>query len=129
MSKSKLSGSKSRHVMVRYHFVREAVQEREVQLDYCPAEVMAADVLTKALARDRLEILRERLLSGMQVVCQIRMYEWIFILRNLCGAYTFDFELHMLSQEGVLEICSCHARVRHDLFERERERERERVKK
>ncbi len=31
ISKSKLSRSKARHVMVRYHFVREAVQEHEVQ--------------------------------------------------------------------------------------------------
>jgi hypothetical protein len=51
--------------MVRYHFIREAVQEHEVQLEYCPTEVMVADMLTKALAKDRFERLRERLLSGM----------------------------------------------------------------
>jgi hypothetical protein len=51
--------------MVGYHFVRGAVQERDMQLEYCLAEVMVADMLTKALAKDRFEMLRERLLSGM----------------------------------------------------------------
>jgi hypothetical protein len=65
ISKSKLSGSKTRHVMVRFHFVREAVQQHEVALEYCPTEVMVADMLTKALPKERFEQLRDRLLGGM----------------------------------------------------------------
>jgi hypothetical protein len=57
--------------MVGYHFVRGAVQERDMQLEYCLAEVMVADMLTKALAKDRFEMLRERLLSGSK--CQVTL--------------------------------------------------------
>jgi hypothetical protein len=68
ISTSVLSGSRA-----KYHFVREAVQEHEVHLEgYCSTEVMVAGMLTKALAKDRFEMRKERLLSGMQVVCQIK---------------------------------------------------------
>ena len=38
---------------MQHHFVREKVESGEITLDYCPTEDMLADVLTKALAKDR----------------------------------------------------------------------------
>ena len=39
----------SKHIDVRYHFNREKIASREIELDYCPTEEMTADILTKNL--------------------------------------------------------------------------------
>ena len=42
---------RTKHIDVRYHFNREAVTKKIVQLKYCPSEKMAADILTKILGK------------------------------------------------------------------------------
>ena len=42
----------------RYHFVREAVEQGTITLEYCRTDDMLADSFTKALARDQFEKLR-----------------------------------------------------------------------
>jgi len=50
--------SRTKHIDIRYHFVREAVLNKTVELRYCPTEFMIADILTKSLSRERFETLR-----------------------------------------------------------------------
>lgn len=40
---------RSKHIDIRYHFVREALSNHLIKLDYKPTEQMIADVLTKTL--------------------------------------------------------------------------------
>ncbi|KAG5880144.1 hypothetical protein JTB14_000012 [Gonioctena quinquepunctata] len=40
---------RSKHIDVRYHFIREAISNKLVDLKYLPTDEMPADVLTKAL--------------------------------------------------------------------------------
>ena len=44
---------RSKHIDVRFHFVREKIQEGLVDLVYCPTSKMRADFLTKALPAPR----------------------------------------------------------------------------
>ena len=46
---------RTKHIDVRYHFCRQAVEDKLVTLKYCPTNVMGADVLTKPLGRLKLE--------------------------------------------------------------------------
>ena len=46
--------SRSKHVAIRFNFVRERVQEGVIDVVYCPTEDMVADALTKALPRPQL---------------------------------------------------------------------------
>ena len=46
---------RTKHIDVRFHFCRQAVEDKLVSLKYCPTNVMGADVLTKPLGRLKLE--------------------------------------------------------------------------
>lgn len=47
--------SRTKHIAIRYHFIREAVERGEVDLGYRCTEDMPADVFTKPLTRRRLD--------------------------------------------------------------------------
>jgi hypothetical protein len=41
--------TRTKHIDVRFHFIRWIIEDGKVRLVYCPTEEMVADVLTKAL--------------------------------------------------------------------------------
>ena len=58
MAKNAVFHKRTKHVQIRYHFVREAVEKGTITLEYCSTDNMLADSFTKALARDQFEKLR-----------------------------------------------------------------------
>jgi hypothetical protein len=44
--------ARSKHIDVRYHFIRDAVKKHPIKILYLPTEEMIADVLTKALPKE-----------------------------------------------------------------------------
>ena len=58
MAKNPVFHKRTKHVQIRYHFVREAVEQGTITLEYCRTDDMLADSFTKALARDQFEKLR-----------------------------------------------------------------------
>lgn len=42
---------RNKHIDIRYHFVRDAVRDLQINLKYCPREFQVADMLTKPLLR------------------------------------------------------------------------------
>jgi hypothetical protein len=53
LAKNPTHHSRTKHIDVQHHFIREKLESEEIRLEYCPTEDMVADVLTKALAKDR----------------------------------------------------------------------------
>jgi hypothetical protein len=43
---------RTKHIAVRYHFVRDACEREIIRLSYLPTSDMVADILTKALPRE-----------------------------------------------------------------------------
>ena len=43
---------RTKHIEIKYHFIRELVGNGIVQLKYCPTEEMIADMLTKGFSQD-----------------------------------------------------------------------------
>ena len=41
--------ARTKHIDIRYHFIRYVVEEGKVRLTYCPTEDMTVDIFTKAL--------------------------------------------------------------------------------
>ena len=61
MSKNPVNHSRTKHIDIKYHFVRDAVQNNIIELEYCQTEKMLADIMTKPLARGQFEMLRAKM--------------------------------------------------------------------
>ena len=65
MSKNPVYPSRAKHIALKFHYIRDAVEEKEIDVVYCNTDDRVADIFTKALPRDRFEYLRS-LLLGVQ---------------------------------------------------------------
>ena len=54
IAKNYVFHSRTRHIAVKYHFIKEAISDDEVQLMYCKSEEQIADIFTKALPLEKL---------------------------------------------------------------------------
>ncbi len=55
LSKNPVCRQRCKHVDVRYHFIRSALSNGKVTVEYCPTEEMVADVMTKPVTKFKLE--------------------------------------------------------------------------
>nr|GEZ90488.1 retrovirus-related Pol polyprotein from transposon TNT 1-94 [Tanacetum cinerariifolium] len=53
--------SRSKHIDIRYHFIKEQVENGVIKLYFINTEYQLADLFTKALGRDRIEFLINKL--------------------------------------------------------------------
>ena len=53
MTENVLERNRAKHFEMRYHLVRDAWQAGTIALEYEPTETMVADVLTKALPKEK----------------------------------------------------------------------------
>ena len=53
--------SKTKHIPIKYHFLREQVAEKIVKMEYVPTEEKTTDIFTKPLAKEPFEYLRDKL--------------------------------------------------------------------
>jgi hypothetical protein len=52
---------KSKHIEIRYHYIRDMVQRGAVKLQYVSIDEQVADVLTKPLSRVKFEYFLDKL--------------------------------------------------------------------
>jgi len=55
LTKNPAYHSRTKHIDIRHHFIRDTVDAGDIELQYCATDNMVADVLTKALAKDKHE--------------------------------------------------------------------------
>ena len=58
LSKNPQCHERLKHIDIRYHFIREQVNNQNIELKYCPTNNMIADMLTKCLGKETFEKLR-----------------------------------------------------------------------
>jgi hypothetical protein len=58
LSKDATDHSRTKHIDIKHHFIREKVENKIVKLEYVPTNENQADILTKGLNRIRFETLR-----------------------------------------------------------------------
>jgi hypothetical protein len=67
VSKNPVLHSKTKHIPIKYHFLREQVTNRIVQLNYIPSKEQMVDIFTKPLAATPFGYLRQKL--GVIISC------------------------------------------------------------
>ena len=68
ITKSQLSRRRTKHIEIKYHFIRDLVEAGRISLNYCPSNDMIADMLTKGFPISQFEKLCA--LAGM---CEYRV--------------------------------------------------------
>ena len=58
LSQNPVEHARTKHIDIRYHFIREAIQQGLVELKYCSSCDMVADMLTKPLPSGQFQKLR-----------------------------------------------------------------------
>ena len=61
ISKNHVMHTKTRHIAIKYHYLRELFQDKEVRLEYVNTKEKIVDIFTKALPKDAHEYLRGKL--------------------------------------------------------------------
>ena len=61
LSQNQVFHDRSKHIEIRYHFIRDYVQRGVVHLQYVSTDEQVADILTKALGRGKHVYFRDKL--------------------------------------------------------------------
>jgi hypothetical protein len=61
ISKNPVMHSKTKHIPIKYHFLREHVTEENIRVENVGTKEQVADIFTKPLLREAFEYLRQRL--------------------------------------------------------------------
>ena len=58
IAKNQRFHSRTKHIDITFHFIRERISSNEIKVMYCESESMLADIMTKGLSKIRFEKLR-----------------------------------------------------------------------
>jgi hypothetical protein len=61
ISKNPVMNSKTKHIPMKYHFLREQVVEKNIRVEYVGTKEQVADIFTKPLPQEAFEYLHQRL--------------------------------------------------------------------
>ena len=66
LSKNPIQHSKSKHIEIQYHFIRDLVEEKNVWLEFINTNNQKADIFTKPLGGPQFESLRKTI--GVDII-------------------------------------------------------------
>ena len=69
IAKNPVTHNRTKHIDIRYHFVRENVHDNVVNMTYCPSVSMIAAILTKLIPRVKFEQFRTAM--GVAKLCDV----------------------------------------------------------
>jgi hypothetical protein len=61
--KGRSTSARTRHVAIRYFFVKDRIEQGEIEIEYLPTEVMRADIMTKPLQGELFRQMRASLMG------------------------------------------------------------------
>ena len=57
------SSSRTKHINVRYYFIKDCIERKELQIEFCGTDDMCADFYTKALQGKKFKEFRKIILN------------------------------------------------------------------
>lgn len=61
LAKNPVHHDRSKHIDVKFHFIRDCIEQGQVEVDHVGTEQQLADILTKALGRVRFVEMRQKM--------------------------------------------------------------------
>ena len=65
IAKDPVKHTRAKHIDIRFHFLRDIVKLRDIELGYCATENMTADILTKPVSKNKFVKCRDEM--GLKV--------------------------------------------------------------
>ncbi|GJS18081.1 hypothetical protein Tco_0412553 [Tanacetum coccineum] len=104
--------SRAKHIDVRYHFIKEQVENGIVELYFVRTEYQLADIFTKPLPRERFNFLIEKLgMRSMSPETPKRLTEKEDKNMNPVATQQVALENSLVAPEKRLKIERCNARI------------------
>ena len=69
VKKGKSTSHRTKHIAVRYFFIKEKIEEGEIEVEYTPTLQMLADMFTKPLQGELFRVMRTKVLGVYVVYC------------------------------------------------------------
>ena len=64
LSRDPVNRQRCKHIDIKYHFIRDALHKKKIEIIHCPTTDMVADIMTKPMAKLKRERFK-RLLFGL----------------------------------------------------------------
>jgi hypothetical protein len=64
LSNNPVFHKRTKHIDIRYHFVRERIEAGDIEVKYLPTQLQLADLLTKGLGKHRTITLAKAIMEG-----------------------------------------------------------------
>ena len=58
------SGKRTRHLEIKYFYITDLIQRKEVFIEYCPTDAMIADYMTKPLTGAKIFHFRDNIMRA-----------------------------------------------------------------
>lgn len=88
LAKNPVFHGRSKHIDIRYHFIRECVERGEIIIKHVKTDEQRADVLTKALSTIKFE--KMRALLGMNNLQKSVLQKQVYITGEFVGIYNLN---------------------------------------
>nr|GEV08591.1 ribonuclease H-like domain, reverse transcriptase, RNA-dependent DNA polymerase [Tanacetum cinerariifolium] len=76
---------RSKHIDIRYHFIRECVENGHINVEHVSGELQRADILTKALPRLKFVAMRQMLRVSIDVIRLLSSYSSCQLSKHECS--------------------------------------------
>ncbi len=63
-----MSGKRTRHINIRYYFLTDRVNMKEISIDWCPTKKMVADYMSKPLQGSLFRELRDYIMGRLRCI-------------------------------------------------------------